>query len=331
MTWTHYRFSPGSSSAQGAEAELLAGLNKLSPEQAQTVLAALYHDDGGSGASYPVLIYNDSPGTGANARGVPLEWTHVQYNFAKGYDATLGAVCDLLNGKPTQLSGETVTLTSSQASLAECVVYYPPMTPSAHLVVYYPKVVLPAPVYQNSGPIDLGPEKSVPVPNIDLHATDFTIATKVNVSSTAHRSVVFSNWGKGSWQLFFAIAAGGAPTIDLRKDMPTSGSDPEQDLCGLVGNAVVSAGAWAHVAVTFTWGADRHTPTCKLYLDGRVVGSVSPPIDTSPKVRNPYNLMPSSYPYLIGTAQGEWFYGQMAGFRVYTVALSDEEIARLAT
>lgn len=139
MTWTHYRFSPGSSSAQGAEAELLAGLNKLSPEQAQTVLAALYHDDGGSGASYPVLIYNDSPGTGANARGVPLEWTHVQYNFAKGYDATLGAVCDLLNGKPTQLSGETVTLTSSQASLAECVVYYPPMTPSAHLVVYYPK------------------------------------------------------------------------------------------------------------------------------------------------------------------------------------------------
>jgi hypothetical protein len=139
MTWTYYRFTPESNSAQGAEAELLTALSKLSPEQARTALAVIYHDDGESGASHPVLIYNDSPDSGAHAQDLPLGWGHLQYNPAQGYEATVGAICDLLNGKPLHVrGGQTVTLDASQASLVKFLTYYPPITPNPHLNIYYP-------------------------------------------------------------------------------------------------------------------------------------------------------------------------------------------------
>lgn len=139
MTWTYYRFNPESNVALVAEVELLNGLKKLSPEQARTALTAIYHDDGDNSPRYPVLIYNDSPGPGAATQDLPQDWERLQFNFIKGYEAIIGAVCDVLNGKPLQTSEQTVTLSSSQASLAKVVTYYPPLTPSAHLVVYYPK------------------------------------------------------------------------------------------------------------------------------------------------------------------------------------------------
>ena len=134
MAWNRYQFSPESyATIAAAELALLAGLNKISPEQARTALAGVYNGGGNSGnASYPVLIYNESPGAGQD---LPHEWARVQYNFSGGFAATLKAVCDLLNGKAVG----AVKLDSSQASLAKCMMYYPPMVPSPHLAVYYPK------------------------------------------------------------------------------------------------------------------------------------------------------------------------------------------------
>lgn len=134
MTWTYHRFSPQSSPV--GEALLLAAQNKLSPEQARTAMAAIYHDAANVDTKYPILIYNEKPGPEAYARDLPLEWGHVQYDFTKGYDATLAKVCDLLNGKPLQLQGETITLNPIQASLTRCVTQY---LPAPYLVFHYPK------------------------------------------------------------------------------------------------------------------------------------------------------------------------------------------------
>ena len=172
---------------------------------------------------------------------------------------------------------------------------------------------------------------------MDLHATSFTIAAKVNLASTTTRNILLGNWGSAgnSWQLLFAVNAGGLPSISLRKDLLTNGSDPEQDLVLLTANAGVAAGAFRHIATTFDWGQDWIHPTAKLYVDGREAGSVSPTITPNSKVRNPYTLMPTRNPYLIGRKEdtsddNSWFSGQITDLRVYCAALSAESIAALA-
>jgi hypothetical protein len=174
-------------------------------------------------------------------------------------------------------------------------------------------------------------------PLMDLHATDFTIATKLNLASTASRNVILANWSanQSSWQLLFAVNGGGRPSIALRKDLPTAGSDPDQDLLILEASSAVPAGSWHHVAATFTWGADYTHPVCTLYVDGAAAGRAAPSVAPSPKLRNPYTLMPSKNAYLVGRKEdsaddGSWFSGQMSDLRVYRSALSADAVAQLA-
>lgn len=178
-------------------------------------------------------------------------------------------------------------------------------------------------------------------PAMDLHATDFTIATTIAIDpeNDSHRNILFGNWGSqnNSWQMLFYVQADGRPAVNLRRDMVTNGSDPLQDLVTLVGSTDVPAGAWHHVAVTFTWGADRRHPTCTLYVDGAAAGSASPAVTEVPNLRNPYTLMPTTNPYYIGLKEDSLghddpeslFAGRMRDFRVYDAALSPAAIARL--
>ncbi|MFB2938159.1 LamG domain-containing protein [Aerosakkonemataceae cyanobacterium BLCC-F154] len=193
------------------------------------------------------------------------------------------------------------------------------------LVLNLPIIVLPTGGYLSTPPLD-------------LHATDFTIATKVNLNSTANRNIILGNWSnnQNAWQLLFAINGGGAPAITLRKDLPTNGSQPNQDLLGLVGTLKVTAGQFNHVAVTFSWGKNYMTPTATLYVNGKVAGTVSPTISPDePGVQNPYTLKRSSNAYLIGRkedsngASDGVFAGQFSDFRIYTAALTDAEIGTL--
>lgn len=172
-------------------------------------------------------------------------------------------------------------------------------------------------------------------PRLDLHATSFTIATKVLLDSTANRNILIGNWKANDWQLLFAINAGGLPAINLRKDLPTAGSDPTQDLVGLVGTISVVAKQLTHVAITFDWGIDFRSPKATLYVGGKAAGSVSPTIQPDPRVHNPYTLKPSPNFYLIGrkedggTGTNEQFAGQLSDFRIYTTALTAAQINQL--
>jgi hypothetical protein len=178
-------------------------------------------------------------------------------------------------------------------------------------------------------------------PAMDLHATDFTLATNVYLDpeNASHRNIIFGNWGSqdNAWQMLFYVQGDGRPGVNLRRDMVTNGSDAQQDLVTLVGSTVVPGGAWHHVAVTFTWGADGRHPTCTLYVDGAAAGSTSPAVTAVPNLRNPYTLMPTRNRYWIGLKEDSLghsdpdslFAGQMRDFRVYSAALSPAAIARL--
>jgi hypothetical protein len=176
----------------------------------------------------------------------------------------------------------------------------------------------------------------VSTPRLDLHATSFTVATKVFLDTTDNRNILLGNWSsnQNAWQLLFAINAGGRAAINLRKDLPTNGSDPTQDLVALVGSLPLVSKHWHHVAITFSWGSGYISPTATLYVDGKEAGTVSPEIKPDPRVHNPYTLKPSANAYLIGhkedgTGKDEWFSGQLRDFRIYTVALTANDITQL--
>lgn len=173
-------------------------------------------------------------------------------------------------------------------------------------------------------------------PELDLHATDFTIGARVKVRSTANRNIILGNWSSEgqSWQLLLAVLAGGKLAVNLRKDMETNGSDPDQDLVALVGNTALQAGVAAKIAVTFTWGADRRTPKATLYVNGAVDGEQSPAVVVTPVIRNPYTLMATSNPYLIGRKQDSsdddsYYAGEIADLQIYTFAMSATQVGNL--
>ncbi len=219
-------------------------------------------------------------------------------------------------------------------------------TPSAQSGFGGPAAALPARGDEGAPLLHLS-EISLPLggyftaPAMDLHATDFTLATNVYLDpeNASHRNIIFGNWGSqdNAWQMLFYVLGDGRPGVNLRRDMVTNGSDPQQDLVTLVGSTVVPGGAWHHVAVTFTWGPDGRQPTCTLYVDGAAAGSASPAVTEVPNLRNPYTLMPTRNRYWIGLKEDSrghsdpdsLFAGQMRDFRLYSAALSPAAIARL--
>ena len=175
-------------------------------------------------------------------------------------------------------------------------------------------------------------------PRLDLHATNFTIAAKLFLDSTKVRNIVLGNWGAAgnSWQLLLAVNAGGAIALNLRRDIDTSGSDPQQDLITLVSSATVGEKAWHHIAATFDWGVDFHHPVAALYLDGKPVGSQQGEVKQLPTLHNPYTLKTTHNLYLIGrkedgTDDSSWFSGQIHDFRIYDAAIPAADIPGLIT
>lgn len=173
----------------------------------------------------------------------------------------------------------------------------------------------------------------ITLPPLDLHASDFTVATFVYLDETFERNIVLGNWSSQdhAWQLLYAINAGGQTAINLRRDMQTDGSDPAQDLVALVGHTALTDNQWHHIAVTFRWGANGHAPRAVLYVDGQEDGEAAPQPRPDPRVRNPYQLKPSPNAYLIGRKEDSlssdsWFSGQLCNFHIYTQALSAQRI-----
>jgi hypothetical protein len=176
----------------------------------------------------------------------------------------------------------------------------------------------------------------VALPKLDLHMTNFTIATRICLDSTAHRNIILGNWSanQNAWQLLFAINAGGYPSIRLRKDYITDDTNPYQDLVFLNGPLALSARQWQHVAIVFDWSPGYLKTAASLYVDGQRVSVIFQKIHPDPRLTNPYCLKSSPNAYMLGrkedtTDDDSWFSGQLSDFRIYTRALSSAEIIQL--
>ena len=102
------------------------------------------------------------------------------------------------------------------------------------------------------------------IPNVNIQSDSFTISFSLRLAaaSTA-RQILLSNWSSGQWQYITTVDANGTLTGVLRRNMYTSGSNPDQDLVSVSTARPVPVGAWFDVAFTY----DAPTRTFSVYVD----------------------------------------------------------------
>ncbi len=102
------------------------------------------------------------------------------------------------------------------------------------------------------------------VPNVNIQADSFTIAFSLRLAAAlTTRQILLANWTSGQWQYITMIDAAGTLSGALRRNMQTSGSNPEQGLVDVTTAKPVPVGAWFDVAFTY----DAPTRTFSVYID----------------------------------------------------------------
>jgi len=107
------------------------------------------------------------------------------------------------------------------------------------------------------------------IPSLNITTGDFTISCSIN-SSTNSRNPIVADW-RYPWS-YMIIFESGHISVSLRKNINSSGSNPDQDLINMTSQGyVIPTNTWVHVSVT--WSCVRKT--CIIYLNGSFNSSAS--------------------------------------------------------
>lgn len=117
----------------------------------------------------------------------------------------------------------------------------------------------------------LGRRAFATIPRKDITKTSFTMTFvfRLPPGLVSHRQILLGDWTH-PWSFLVYIHAGGRVGTNLRKNIFSHGSDPDQDLITLGEAEVppecppVQGGAWTHVAVAW----DREHGVCTSYVNG---------------------------------------------------------------
>jgi hypothetical protein len=145
-------------------------------------------------------------------------------------------------------------------------------------------------------------------------STDFTVATWVNWSELGTNWQRIFDFGTGmTVNMFLTPSTGG----NIRFAITTGGSGGESRL----NSSAPLPNGWHHVAVTI----DSTSMTMALYLDGEIVASGSTQLTPSDLGQTTNNWL--------GRSQydtDDYFAGSLDDFRIYNIALSEEQIRYIA-
>ncbi|KAF8969215.1 hypothetical protein BDZ97DRAFT_1754810 [Flammula alnicola] len=76
-------------------------------------------------------------------------------------------------------------------------------------------------------------------------------------------NILLSNWSSGQWQFISTVDATGTLSSELRRNMQTDGSNPEQGLVAVTTAKPVPVGTWFDVAFSY----DASKRTYSVYID----------------------------------------------------------------
>ncbi|MFT4071029.1 MAG: LamG domain-containing protein [Dysgonamonadaceae bacterium] len=147
--------------------------------------------------------------------------------------------------------------------------------------------------------------------------TNFTISSWVNLSAVNQWSRIF-DFGTGQDYYMFLTPKASSGVIRFA----IKNGEGEQVV---EGKAPLTAGAWAHVAITFAWNEATLSGVIKLYVNGEQVG-------TNPAMTIAPSLLPSTTLNYIAKSQysDPALDGTIDEFRIYNRTLSGSDIMSLA-
>ena len=161
----------------------------------------------------------------------------------------------------------------------------------------------------------------------DLSDADWTLATWVRRATTANDDFIFylgsgDGFGGSGDELYLYFPAGAGNTVRLQHYNAANGLDID-----LVSPATATAGAWHHVAVSFT-RTGQGTGVVRLYLNG-ALAATSAPVTWALNQAAPLVLGACSTS--TGTGPAHWFNGRLDDTALFNRVLVPSEIARLTT
>ena len=102
------------------------------------------------------------------------------------------------------------------------------------------------------------------IPNVNIQSESFTFTFSLRLAAASTtRQILLSNWSSGQWQFITTVDATGTLTSDLRRNMQTNGSNPEQDLIAVTTAKPVPVGTWFDVAFSY----DAPTRSYSVYIN----------------------------------------------------------------
>ncbi|XP_064620977.1 uncharacterized protein LOC135483856 [Lineus longissimus] len=163
------------------------------------------------------------------------------------------------------------------------------------------------------------------VPRVEIGTTSFSVAVYVRFKTFGSSQTIYSDFTR-YWQFLTRVTNRNQLFLNLRRNINSQGSDPAQDLVTVTGGDISKgprSNTWQ--LLVYTWS--RETRTAKAYLNGALVGTMSPKAEYTN-----LNLQVNNHPlYDIGgnLVYGNHFQGDMARLKIFLYAITQTEVAAL--
>lgn len=164
-----------------------------------------------------------------------------------------------------------------------------------------------------------GGHAAIPSLNQQLYNHNFSISVWANPQDRNRVQHILSDW---SYPWSFLLQSRGSFNVELRRNINSQGSDPNQGLVGVDGGDAVS-GQWTHIGFTY----DHLNGVATLYTNGNLVSS-------SQTTYANHDIQSNNHQYWhlgLKADSGVTYYGLLADVRIYSDVLSPQDVQFLAS
>jgi hypothetical protein len=123
---------------------------------------------------------------------------------------------------------------------------------------------------QNNGFVQIRQPGFVNIPAVDIRSINFSVEFTLRLPSLpSSRQILLSNWQSGNWQYIMTLDTDGTLDFQLRRNMPTNGSDPKQGLVNVT-TKVPEVGKFFKVVYVYDTLSRRKL---SVFIDGLLAAS----------------------------------------------------------
>ncbi|KAI9348490.1 hypothetical protein BDR26DRAFT_1004345 [Obelidium mucronatum] len=111
------------------------------------------------------------------------------------------------------------------------------------------------------------------LPAVQFQKSDFSWSWTAKIEKSPSRQILFSNFAPSQWQFLTYIDGSGCFGVGLRRNIPTNGADPLQDLISVRSKTCGLWNSWTDFDVSWS----RSQLTLSVYINGNLDGTAIVP------------------------------------------------------